>query len=109
MPKLPKEDIKILVRPQGGLNIVKVGAPIVAVAIFVAASMTEAVSAEGTVCPNAHQNIIVVSTPKRVNADRYARIRQISIQDNSTKPTRMNPGSTEGWPNIGDRSALPGP
>ncbi|KAL1467754.1 hypothetical protein MTO96_041951 [Rhipicephalus appendiculatus] len=41
MPKLPKEDIKIVVRPQGGLDIVKVGAPVVTAAIFAAASMTE--------------------------------------------------------------------
>ncbi|KAL1476896.1 hypothetical protein MTO96_036165 [Rhipicephalus appendiculatus] len=80
MPKLPKEDIKIVVRPQGGLDIVKVGAPVVTAAIFAAASMTEEESAEDTVCPNSHQNIVVISTPKRANADRYAKMRQIHIQ-----------------------------
>ncbi|KAH7939379.1 hypothetical protein HPB52_011673 [Rhipicephalus sanguineus] len=80
MPRLPKEDIKIVVRPQGGLDIVKVGAPAVTAAIFAAASMTGEESAEDTVCPNLHQNIVVVSTPKRANADRYARMRQIYIQ-----------------------------
>ncbi|KAL1481435.1 hypothetical protein MTO96_034469 [Rhipicephalus appendiculatus] len=80
MPKLPKEDIKIVVRPQGGLDIVKVGAPVVTAAIFAAASMTEEESAEDTVCPNSHQNIVVMSTPKRANADRYAKMRQIHIQ-----------------------------
>lgn len=80
MPKLPKEEIKIVVRPQGGLDIVKVGAPTVTVAIFAAAGITAEESAEDTVCPNSHQNIVVVSTPKRANADRYAKMRKIVIQ-----------------------------
>ncbi|KAH6927906.1 hypothetical protein HPB50_009839 [Hyalomma asiaticum] len=47
MPKLPKEEIKVVVRPQGGLDIVKVGAPTVTAAIFAAAGIT----AEGTRLP----------------------------------------------------------
>ncbi|KAH6925220.1 hypothetical protein HPB50_002005 [Hyalomma asiaticum] len=39
MPKLRKEEIKIVVRPQGGLDIVKVGAPAVTAAIFAAAGI----------------------------------------------------------------------
>ncbi|KAH7959089.1 hypothetical protein HPB49_008155 [Dermacentor silvarum] len=40
MPRLPKDEMKILVRPQGGLDIVKVGAPTVTAAIFAAAGIT---------------------------------------------------------------------
>ncbi|KAH7959521.1 hypothetical protein HPB49_011593 [Dermacentor silvarum] len=37
MPRLPKDEIKIVVRPQGGLDLVKVRAPTVTTAIFAAA------------------------------------------------------------------------
>ncbi|XP_037560852.1 uncharacterized protein LOC119439967 [Dermacentor silvarum] len=80
MPRRPKDEIKIVVRPQGGLDIVKVGAPTVTAAIFAAAGITGEEIAEDTVCPNSHQNIVVVSTPKRSNADRYAKMRQIQIK-----------------------------
>ncbi|KAH6937758.1 hypothetical protein HPB50_004019 [Hyalomma asiaticum] len=81
MPKLPKEKIKIVVRPQGGLDNVKVGAPTVTAAILAAAGITAEESAKDTVCPNSHQNIVVVSTPKHAHAGRYAKIRKIFIQD----------------------------
>ncbi|KAK8784887.1 hypothetical protein V5799_008748 [Amblyomma americanum] len=80
MPRLPKEEIKIVVRPKRCLDIVKVGAPMVIAATFAAADITGDDSAEDTVCPNSQQNIVVVSTPKRANADRYAKLRQIHIQ-----------------------------
>ncbi|KAH7935591.1 hypothetical protein HPB52_010177 [Rhipicephalus sanguineus] len=37
MPPLPREEIKIVIRPQGGLDILKIGAPTVTTAIFAAA------------------------------------------------------------------------
>ncbi|KAK8785004.1 hypothetical protein V5799_008631, partial [Amblyomma americanum] len=87
MPRLPNEEIKIVVQPKGGLNIVKVGAPMVTAEIFAAADTTEDESAEDMVCPNSHQNIVVVSTPKRANAYRYAKLREIHIQG---KPHEVN-------------------
>ncbi|KAK8771849.1 hypothetical protein V5799_024908 [Amblyomma americanum] len=87
MSKLPKEEIKIVVRPKGGFDIVKIGAPTDTDAIFAAADITGDESAEDTVCPNSYQNIVVVSTPKRANADGYAKLRQIQIQG---KPHKMN-------------------
>ncbi|KAH6920485.1 hypothetical protein HPB50_028529 [Hyalomma asiaticum] len=53
MPKLPKEEIKIVVRPQGGLEIVKVGVPTVTAAIFAAAGIT----AEGNDVGSANRQI----------------------------------------------------
>ncbi|KAK8784105.1 hypothetical protein V5799_009525 [Amblyomma americanum] len=87
MSRLPKEEIKIVVRPKGGLDIVKVGAPTVTAAIFAASDITGDESAEDTVCPNSYQNTVVVSTPKRANTDRYAKLRQIHIQG---KPQEVN-------------------
>ncbi|XP_040360888.1 uncharacterized protein LOC121048514 [Ixodes scapularis] len=99
MPLLPKEETKIVVRPQGGLDIARVGAPTVTAAIFAAAGITGEDSMEDTVCPNPEQNIVVISTSKRANADRYTKIRQIYIQGkqhevnaNETAPHNTNKG-----------------
>ncbi|KAH6939930.1 hypothetical protein HPB50_022668 [Hyalomma asiaticum] len=53
MPKLPTEEIKIAVRPQGGLDIVKVGAPTVTAAIFAAAG----INAEGNDAGSSNRQI----------------------------------------------------
>ncbi|KAH7947659.1 hypothetical protein HPB52_014924 [Rhipicephalus sanguineus] len=81
MPPLPREEIKIVMRPQGGLDILKIGAPTVTSAIFAAAGISTEESMEDTVCPNPRQNIVVVSTPRRTNADRYVRMRQLRIRE----------------------------
>lgn len=81
MPPLPREEIKIVIRPQGGLNILKIGAPTVTTAIFASAKIAKEESTDDTVCPNPRQNIVVVSTPRRINADRYCRMRQLRIAE----------------------------
>lgn len=80
MPMLPKEETKIVVRPQGGLDLTRASAPTVTAAILAAAGITSQDSMEDTICPNPPQNIVVVSTSKRANADRYTKIKQIYIQ-----------------------------
>ncbi|XP_050039608.2 uncharacterized protein [Dermacentor andersoni] len=80
MPAMPLEETKIVVRPRGGLDIVKTGTTTVAAAILTAAKITSEESAADTICPNTQQNIMVVSTPNEDNAARYAKIQEISIQ-----------------------------
>ncbi|XP_070387691.1 uncharacterized protein [Dermacentor albipictus] len=80
MPAMPLEETKIVVRPRGGLDIVKTGTTTVAAAILAAAKITSQESAADTICPNTPQNIMVVSTPNENNAARYAIIQEISIQ-----------------------------
>nr|XP_050047140.2 uncharacterized protein LOC126544004 [Dermacentor andersoni] len=80
MPAMPLEETKIVVRPRGGLDIVKTGTTTVAAAILTAAKITSEESAADTICPNTQQNIMVVSTPNEDNAGRYAKIQEISIQ-----------------------------
>ncbi|KAL1468353.1 hypothetical protein MTO96_005454 [Rhipicephalus appendiculatus] len=81
IPPLPREEIKIVIRPQGGLDILKIGAPTVTTAIFAAAGISTEESMEDMVCPNPRQNIVVVSTPlRRTNVDRYVRMRQLRIR-----------------------------
>lgn len=76
---LPKEDIKIVVRPRGGLNIAKTGMTAVASAIMVAAKVPRAEGAADSFCPNLHQNIVVVSTPDDKRARMYNHIKSICI------------------------------
>ncbi|KAH7953933.1 hypothetical protein HPB49_014340 [Dermacentor silvarum] len=79
MPSLPRNDIKIVIRPRGGLDISKIGAVTVADAILAAAGISQEDLCQDTLCPNLQQNIMVASTPKRENASRYVRMRQILI------------------------------
>ncbi|KAH7939475.1 hypothetical protein HPB52_012841 [Rhipicephalus sanguineus] len=79
MPPLPKNEIKIILRPKGGLHISKVGSPTVTAAIFHATKMPLEESQEDTICPNVQQNIIVISTPHPHNADRYVRLKSIHV------------------------------
>ncbi|KAH7978644.1 hypothetical protein HPB49_006260 [Dermacentor silvarum] len=79
MPSLPRNDIKIVIRPRGGLDISKIGAVMVADAILAAAGISQEDLCQDTLCPNLQQNIMVASTPKRENASRYVRMRQILI------------------------------
>lgn len=74
---MPKEDIKIVVRPRGGLNVAKMGGPAAMAAITRAAKVTREEASEDTVGINAQQNIIVVSTPDEQRATRYARMTTI--------------------------------
>ncbi|CAN7950134.1 unnamed protein product, partial [Ixodes hexagonus] len=79
MPQLPKNEIKIIVRPKGALNILKVGSPTVTAAIFQATKLSPEESQDDTICPNVQQNIVVISTPRPHNADRYARMKSIQV------------------------------
>lgn len=77
LPKLPKDQIKIIVRPKGGLDVSKADIILLAQALAMAAALTEQQTAEDTVCPNKMQNILVISTPHDQNAKAYARISKI--------------------------------
>ncbi|KAH6921730.1 hypothetical protein HPB50_004372 [Hyalomma asiaticum] len=70
MPPLPREEIKIVIRPQGGLNILKIGGPTVTTAIFASAKIAKEESTDDTVCPNPRQNIVVTSHPWSAVRDR---------------------------------------
>ncbi|KAK8766529.1 hypothetical protein V5799_006694 [Amblyomma americanum] len=80
MPAMPLEESKTVVRPRGGLDIVKTGTTTVAAAILAVAKITSEESAADTICPNTQRNIMVVSTPSEDNVARYAKIQEIYIQ-----------------------------
>ncbi|KAH7967130.1 hypothetical protein HPB49_022961 [Dermacentor silvarum] len=70
MPSLSRNDIKIVIRPRGGMGISKIGAFSVSDAILAAAGISLEYLGQDTLCPN---------YSKRENASRYVRMRQILI------------------------------
>lgn len=80
MPRsLPRDDNKIVLRPRGGLNVARTEASTIMAAVFAAAGTTLQESKEDTICTNAAQNIIVVSTPDEDRAKRYTGTRRLCI------------------------------
>lgn len=79
LPHLPREHIRVIVRPRGGLDIKKVGHLRVAQALPVAANLQAIDITEDIICPNMMQNIMIVSTPLRSNAMAYAGVEAITI------------------------------
>lgn len=73
MPRLPRDDIKVIVRPRDGLNIRST----------CGASLDEAIrNGAGvggdemiTICPNPTQNILVISTPVETTATKIAKMK----------------------------------
>ncbi|KAH9378761.1 hypothetical protein HPB48_017573 [Haemaphysalis longicornis] len=82
MPKPPGEEFQIVLRPQGGLNISKVGSPPVSAVILAGSNISTNNSLENTICPNVQQSNVVVSTPKDANTMRSAGIKTIVVQGN---------------------------
>ncbi|KAH9383666.1 hypothetical protein HPB48_025418 [Haemaphysalis longicornis] len=80
MPDLPREDTKIIVRPRGGLRVSDVTRVELSRALTAAAQIPAIESRKDVVCLNAQQNIMVVSTSKRENADRYAAVERIDVR-----------------------------
>lgn len=80
MPELPRGDMKIIVRPRGGLRVGAVTRVELSRAITAAAQVAAEDGRGDVVCPNSHQNILVISTPRRENADRYAAVERIDVR-----------------------------
>ncbi|KAH7939358.1 hypothetical protein HPB52_011401 [Rhipicephalus sanguineus] len=79
MPRLPSEHWKIIVRPRGGLDVQQTGSARLGRAIAVAAGIAPELAGQDVVCPNAMQNIMVISTASRANADSYLRMRCLTL------------------------------
>ncbi|KAH9364815.1 hypothetical protein HPB48_020963 [Haemaphysalis longicornis] len=79
MPELPKDDIKIVMRPRGGLDVSEVSRFEISRAIAAAANIGGEEARKDVICPNKQQNIVIVSTPRRENADRYAAVARLIV------------------------------
>ncbi|KAH9361160.1 hypothetical protein HPB48_003022 [Haemaphysalis longicornis] len=80
-PQLPKEDIKIIPRPRDGLNVKKLSDAQIRDAVFAAASFTRDEAEEDILQSNPTKNIVIISTPTMVNAEKYNSIRKLRVGD----------------------------
>ncbi|XP_070384818.1 uncharacterized protein [Dermacentor albipictus] len=76
---IPKDDTKIVMRPRGGLNVARTEVPIITSAVMAAARVTKEEAKADTICTNAQQNIIVVSTPDERPATLYSMVKALNI------------------------------
>lgn len=83
LPDLPRDDTKIIMRPRGGLRVSEVSRPEVSRAITTAAQVSATEARDDVICLNNQQNIIIVSTPVRERADKYAAVQCIDIRGTS--------------------------
>ncbi|KAH6945485.1 hypothetical protein HPB50_008724 [Hyalomma asiaticum] len=77
MPRLPRDHIKIVVRPKDGLDIRKTCGTSVDEAIRQEAGVVD--EEVTTICPNPTQNILVISTPDEKTATKIAKIKVLTI------------------------------
>lgn len=77
----PRDEIKVVVRPRGGLMVGKTKPMELMSAIIRAAGIEISAAAEDTTSLNVTQNIMVVSTPDEERAKRYERVRAIAMGD----------------------------
>ncbi|KAH8028421.1 hypothetical protein HPB51_016588 [Rhipicephalus microplus] len=77
--QLPKDHLRVIVRPRNGLGMRHVNQIKFAFALTKVANLGEEEIAENVVCPNFMQNIAVVSTPTKTNARAYASISSVVL------------------------------
>ncbi|KAH9382799.1 hypothetical protein HPB48_023361 [Haemaphysalis longicornis] len=85
LPPLPRDHIRIIVKPRDGLDARKVSQVRLAQALAMAAALAPAETEGDIICPNVYQNILVIFTPATKNASAYAWIQQIRISEGSYK------------------------
>ncbi|KAH8024353.1 hypothetical protein HPB51_022837 [Rhipicephalus microplus] len=75
------DDIRIIIRTREGFNIAWGGSTTIAETISTWAGISPLEQQGDTLCPNIKQNILLASTPKREQANRYVRVKEIRIAD----------------------------
>ncbi|KAH7936272.1 hypothetical protein HPB52_021313 [Rhipicephalus sanguineus] len=79
IPNLPRDHFKTIIRPRGGLDVMKADLIAFKRALARAASLTTEQTCEDTLCANPFQNILIVATPLENNARAYANVQQICM------------------------------
>ncbi|KAH9364187.1 hypothetical protein HPB48_006287 [Haemaphysalis longicornis] len=86
-PRLPKDDIKVVIRLRDGLNVARISEATLRDSILRAAGLEQEMASTDIFRANQTQNIVVISTALLERAVRYARIEQIKIGE-TTYATR---------------------
>ncbi|XP_077558194.1 uncharacterized protein LOC144173813 [Haemaphysalis longicornis] len=86
-PALPKEDIKVVLRPREGLDITKVSQACLRDGVLRATGLSCNEAAEDLLRINPAKNIIVASTPSMERASKYTAVKELHFGENSYKVT----------------------
>ncbi|KAH9360099.1 hypothetical protein HPB48_003843 [Haemaphysalis longicornis] len=86
-PRLPKEDIKIVLRPRDGLDVAKLNDAQIRDGVLSAAAIKKEEAEDDLLQTSPKQNIIVVSTPNMARAEKYNKIRQLCFGEHSYEIT----------------------
>ncbi|KAH9380090.1 hypothetical protein HPB48_009913 [Haemaphysalis longicornis] len=86
-PRLPKDDIKVVIRLRDGLNVARISEATLRDSILRAAGLEQELASTDIFRANQTQNIVVISTALLERAVRYTRIEQIKIGE-TTYATR---------------------
>ncbi|KAH9376047.1 hypothetical protein HPB48_022587 [Haemaphysalis longicornis] len=78
-PRLPKDDIKVVIRPRDGLNVARISEATLRDSILRAAGLEQELASTDIFRANQTQNIVIISTALLERAVRYSRIEQIKI------------------------------
>ncbi|KAH9380824.1 hypothetical protein HPB48_021355 [Haemaphysalis longicornis] len=78
-PRLPKDDIKVVIRPRDGLNVARISEATLRDSILRAAGLEQELASTDIFRANQTQNIVVISTAFLERAVRYTGIEQIKI------------------------------
>ncbi|KAH9375073.1 hypothetical protein HPB48_007513 [Haemaphysalis longicornis] len=78
MSALPRDNIKIVMRPRGGFNVAKLG--LVEVAAPFHLEVSPGGKNEDILCVNARQDIIVICTTDDERANRYTQVKELTIR-----------------------------
>ncbi|KAH9378946.1 hypothetical protein HPB48_003335 [Haemaphysalis longicornis] len=83
LPRLPREHVRIIVRPRDGLDERKVNHYAIMQAFVRAAGIAPEATKADIICPNVVQNILVISTPSERNAEAYSKLHHIHLESKS--------------------------
>ncbi|KAH9378788.1 hypothetical protein HPB48_011340 [Haemaphysalis longicornis] len=79
MPELPRNEIQIVVQPSVGQGVSEALRFQISRAIVTAAHLSGEEARQHVICANKHQNIIMICTPSRKNAERYAAVSNLTV------------------------------
>ncbi|KAH7949913.1 hypothetical protein HPB49_016830 [Dermacentor silvarum] len=80
-PHLPKEDIKIIIRPRDGFNTARYSVAQIGDCILRATGLKPEEELKDSIRINERQNIIVVSAPTLESAEKYSALKELRIGD----------------------------
>ncbi|KAH9369022.1 hypothetical protein HPB48_002632 [Haemaphysalis longicornis] len=87
LPRLPRDDVKVVIRPREGINVARVSDATLRDSVLQAAGLEPAEATEDLLRVNHEQNILVANTALLDRAERYARIEELKVWETSFSAT----------------------